>query len=102
MPSVFLLRVLEEMLLAPLTFTMLGASSCQHHGSPGARAVHGFVPFVSSQYPRSLALLYHGQRSQSSPGDVDAGEFWDDIWLPETGAKGEPELVWRYVELPRD
>lgn len=58
----------------------------------------GFVPFVSPRYPRSLALLYHGQRSQSSPGQVEAGEFWDDVWLLETAAEGEPELVWRYVE----
>jgi hypothetical protein len=59
----------------------------------------GFVPFLSPRHPRSLALLYHGQRNQSSPGQVEAGEFWDDVWLLETAAEGEPELVWRYVEL---
>lgn len=57
------------------------------------------MPFLSPRYPRSLALLYHGQRSQSSPGQVEASEFWDDVWLLETAAEGEPELVWRYVEL---
>ena len=58
----------------------------------------GFVPFVSARYLRSLILLYPGQRSQSSPGQVETGEFWDDVWLPETGAEGGPELVWKYVE----
>jgi hypothetical protein len=42
----------------------------------------GLRPFVSPRYPRSLALLCHGQ-SQSSPGQVEAGEFCGDVWLLE-------------------
>ncbi|KAI9509305.1 hypothetical protein F5148DRAFT_772321 [Russula earlei] len=72
------------------------------HGSPGARSVHGFVPFVSPRYPRTLALVYHGERGPSSLGHAGAGEFWDDVWLIEAGAEGESELAWKYVQVPRD
>jgi hypothetical protein len=68
------------------------------HGSPGARSVYGLVPFVSSRYPRSLALMYHGERGPSALGHAGAGEFWDDVWLIEAGAEGEPELSWKYVQ----
>lgn len=72
------------------------------HGSPGQRAVHGFVPFVSPRYPRALALVYHGERSPSALGHAGAGEFWDDVWLLEAGSEGEPELAWRHVPVPGD
>ncbi len=72
------------------------------HGSPGPRAVHGFVPFVSRRHPRALALLYHGERGPSSLGHAGAGDFWDDVWLLEAGAEGGPELAWKYVQVPRD
>ena len=72
------------------------------HGSPGQRAVHGFVPFVSPRYPRALALLYHGERSPSALGHAGAGEFWDDVWLLEAGSEGEPELAWKHVPVPGD
>jgi hypothetical protein len=72
------------------------------HGSPGARSVYGLVPFVSSRYPRSLALMYHGERGPSALGHAGAGEFWDDVWMIEAGAEGEPELSWKYVQVSTD
>jgi hypothetical protein len=79
---------------------MLGASSYAIYGSPGARAVHDFMPFVTPRYPRldcTLIPRIHGQSSQSFPGQVEAGEFCVDVWLLETRVG----LVW-YVEVPRD
>lgn len=54
---------------------------------------------VSPRYPRSLALalLYHGQRGQSFPEQVEAAELWDVF---ETGAEGVE--VRGAVEVPRD
>jgi hypothetical protein len=81
--------------------TVLPAPDPQY-GSPGARAVYGFVPFASPRYPRSLALMYHGERSPSALGHAGAGQFWDDIWMIEAGAEGEPEFSWKFVQMPVD
>ncbi|KAI0301619.1 hypothetical protein B0F90DRAFT_1810122 [Multifurca ochricompacta] len=70
------------------------------HGSPGARSVYGFVPFVSPHFPRSLALVYHGKRTPSAQVRIGALEFWDDVWMLEAGGDGEPELAWKKVYVP--
>lgn len=69
------------------------------HGYPGARSVHGFVPFQSKSNSSAVALLYHGEREASKVGHAGAGMFWDDVWLldyftPE-GKNGE--FQWRKV-----
>ncbi|KAF8548867.1 galactose oxidase [Imleria badia] len=58
------------------------------HGYPGARSVHGLVPFVAGTHantfeagPVPVALLYYGERDASSLGHAGAGVFWDDAWL---------------------
>jgi hypothetical protein len=46
--------------------------------------------------------LYRGdtRRLRSYSTDNPLFEFWDDIWLIEAGAEGEPDLVCKYIWVP--
>ncbi len=75
-------------------------------GSPGARSVHGFVPFQSRSPTLSgaLALLYHGERDASNLGHAGAGVFWEDVWLlSKTQGSGLLEgWSWGKVDIPAE
>jgi hypothetical protein len=72
------------------------------HGYPGARSVHGFVPFQSKSNPAAIALLYHGERDASSLGHAGAGTFWDDLWLLEYHKSKDGNLSWKKVDIAED
>ncbi|OCH95749.1 galactose oxidase [Obba rivulosa] len=74
------------------------------HGYPGARSVHGFVPFRSGKpfAKDAVALLFYGEKDASNLGHAGAGAFWDDAWLltkdATEGISGG--WVWKKVENP--
>ncbi|EMD42184.1 hypothetical protein CERSUDRAFT_90787 [Gelatoporia subvermispora B] len=74
------------------------------HGFPGARSVHGFVPFRSRKAfaTDAVALLFHGEKDASNLGHAGAGTFWNDVWLlsknPEAGITGG--WAWNKIENP--
>ncbi|KAF8546816.1 hypothetical protein OG21DRAFT_1501830 [Imleria badia] len=70
------------------TWSTVSPAPDPEHGFPGARSVHGLVPFIAGTHantfetwPVPVALLYHGERDTSSLGHAGAGVFWDDAWL---------------------
>jgi hypothetical protein len=82
---------------------------------PGARSVHGFVPFRSpaqpspastastSAGPIPVALVFHGERDPSSKGHEGVGSFWDDLWVLEHKADIDGwEFIWREVHVEKD
>ncbi|KAF8121609.1 galactose oxidase [Boletus edulis] len=75
------------------------------HGFPGARSVHGLVPFVtrSNVTPERIpvALLHHGERDASSVGHAGAGVFWDDAWLlvVTSTSTSTPSLEWKKLRV---
>jgi hypothetical protein len=77
----------------------------QPYGSLGALPVPYIAPYPSHHrvtHPRSLALTYRGECNPSSLKHTGAGQFWDDIWMIETGAEIEPDFAWKYVQMPLD
>ncbi|KAN0082438.1 hypothetical protein V8E55_008233 [Tylopilus felleus] len=77
------------------------------HGCPGARSVHGLVPFTSTTQANTsvsvpVALLYHGERNASSIGHAGAGVFWDDVWLLVVTSTSNPStsgLQWKKLRV---
>ncbi|KZT39894.1 galactose oxidase [Sistotremastrum suecicum HHB10207 ss-3] len=65
-------------------------------GYPGARSVHGFVPYHSKQYPDAVAVTLHGERDASALGHAGAGKFWDDVWLLLKDSEG---YSWKKVDV---
>jgi hypothetical protein len=73
------------------------------HGYPGARSVHGFIPFHSKSDSSAVALLYHGEREASKLGHAGAGNFWDDVWLLDYfSSGGDGEFRWRKADVLKD
>ncbi|KAF8436632.1 hypothetical protein L210DRAFT_3548775, partial [Boletus edulis BED1] len=74
------------------------------HGFPGARSVHGLVPFVTRANAIlegiPVALLYHGERDASLVGHAGAGVFWNDAWLLVTSTStSTPSLEWKKLRV---
>ncbi|KAF8121616.1 hypothetical protein EV363DRAFT_1561095 [Boletus edulis] len=74
------------------------------HGFPGARSVHGLVPFVTRTNAIlegiPVALLYHGERDASLVGHAGAGVFWNDAWLLVTSTStSTPSLEWKKLRV---
>ncbi|KAF8444134.1 hypothetical protein L210DRAFT_3534039 [Boletus edulis BED1] len=75
------------------------------HGFPGARSVHGLVPFVirtnATLEGIPVALLHHGERDASSVGHAGAGVFWNDAWLlvVTSTSTSTPSLEWKKLRV---
>lgn len=70
------------------------------HGYPGARSVHGLVPFSHPFYPTAVALLYHGEKEPAKDGHAGAGEFWDDVWLLQATREDHENGGLEWVRVP--